>query len=197
MRLLDLTVVLSVFGLVFLAELPDKTALASLVLSTRYPARYVFAGVAAAFAVHVAIAVAAGSVLGLLPHRVVEFAAATLFAGAAIVLWRRAGAEEDPEEEKAGPVRTGLLPVASMSFAVVFVAEFGDLTQILTANLAAKYDDPASVALGAVLALWAVSLVAMFGGKTLVRLVPLEVIGRVAAGVMAVLAVVTYWTALT
>ena len=67
--MISLTVIAVVFGVVFLAELPDKTALAGLMLGTRYRASYVFAGVAAAFAVHVALAVAAGSVLTLLPHR--------------------------------------------------------------------------------------------------------------------------------
>lgn len=75
-----------VFGVVFLAELPDKTALAGLVLGTRYRASYVFAGVAAAFAVHVALAVAAGSVLTLLPQQIVHALTGVLFLGGAAVL---------------------------------------------------------------------------------------------------------------
>ncbi|MGQ0845859.1 MAG: TMEM165/GDT1 family protein [Sporichthyaceae bacterium] len=194
--MLDFGVVGTVFGLIFLAELPDKTAMAGLVLSTRYNPLWVFAGVAAAFAVHVAVAVAAGSVIGLLPERPVELAAAAMFAVAAVLLWRRSGAADEADEGGPTEVRSTFPAVAGMSFAVVFVAEFGDLTQILAANLAAKYDDPASVAVGAILALWAVALVAVFGGRTLVRLVPLEAIGRVAAAAMGVVAVATAWAAL-
>lgn len=80
-----------VFGVVFLAELPDKTALAGLVLGTRYRASYVFAGVAAAFALHVALAVAAGSVLTLLPQQIVHALTGVLFLGGAAVLLMKKG----------------------------------------------------------------------------------------------------------
>jgi Ca2+/H+ antiporter, TMEM165/GDT1 family len=65
-----------VFGAVFLAELPDGTALAGLLLGTRFRASYVFAGVTAAFVVHVVLGVAAGSVLTLLPRRPLQAVAA-------------------------------------------------------------------------------------------------------------------------
>ena len=68
----------TVFLLVFPAELPDKTAVASLILGTRYRPLYVFTGVAAAFAVHVGLAIAAGSLLALLPHRPLEIIVAAL-----------------------------------------------------------------------------------------------------------------------
>src|SRR5437660_4762459 len=81
-------VILLVFGVIALAELPDKSLFASLVLGTRYPARWVFTGVAAAFLAHVVIAVTAGGVLSLLPHRVVEAVVAVLFAVGAVVMFR-------------------------------------------------------------------------------------------------------------
>ncbi|GAA3065689.1 hypothetical protein GCM10020000_56950 [Streptomyces olivoverticillatus] len=94
------TVAALVFGVIFLAELPDKTALASLMLGTRYRASYVFAGVAAAFAVHVALAIAAGSLLTLLPHRLLQALVGLLFlAGAAMLLLKK----DDEEEEPAKP----------------------------------------------------------------------------------------------
>jgi putative Ca2+/H+ antiporter (TMEM165/GDT1 family) len=185
----DLAVTATVFGLIFVAELPDKTAISALVMGARYPGRWVFTGVAAAFAVHVAIAVAAGSVVGLLPHRPVAFIVGTLFLLGAVLLWREVGspAEEEESVADAGSA-AGFARVAAMAFGVIFLAEFGDLTQILCANLAARYHSPLSVGLGAVLGLWAVGLLAILGGKSLLRLVPVTAIARVAAVVMAGLA---------
>ena len=228
---MNLAVLATVFGVVFVAELPDKTALASLVLGTRYRARYVFAGVAAAFTVHVVIAVSAGSVLLLLPHRVIQALVAVLFVvGAVLMLHRREHQDvpaSDREDHGDGPghdpvqlggawpvrdrsgggvatltrpapvVREGLRKVASRSFAVVFVAEFGDLTQLVTANLAARYHDPVTVGTGAVLGLWVVAGLAIVGGRQLLRVVPFRWITLVAAVVMAGLAAVSLVAAST
>ncbi|MFF3762687.1 TMEM165/GDT1 family protein [Streptomyces sp. NPDC001922] len=174
------------FGVVFLAELPDKTALAGLVLGTRYRASYVFAGVAAAFAVHVTLAIAAGSVLTLLPHRLVQAVVGLLFlAGALVLLFKR---QEEDEEDLREPADQSFWKVSGAGFMLILVAEFGDLTQIMTANLAARYDDPVSVGLGAVLALWTVAAIGILGGRTLMKYVPLRLITRVAAVVMLALA---------
>lgn len=178
---------LTVFGIIFPAELPDKTALASLILGTRYRASLVFTGMAAAFACHVALAVAAGSLLRLLPHRPLEIVVSALFlVGAALLLRGR----HDMEEGEHALQRPDLPPVRviATSYAVILVAEFGDLTQIVTANLAAKYHDPLSVGVGSVLALWAVGGLAILGGQRLLSKVPLLLITRIAAAVMLVLA---------
>ena len=190
--MLDLAVVATVFALIFVGELPDKTAVSALVLGTKYPWRWAFAGIAAAFATHVIIAVAAGSLLTLLPRRPVEAVVAVLFLVGAVLVWREGMAddEEDDDEEQdesAGPEDAGFWRVAGLGFAVIFVAEWGDLTQILTANLAAKYDDPLSVGLGATMGLWAVGLLAILGGQTLLRVLPIKWITRVAAVVMVAL----------
>jgi putative Ca2+/H+ antiporter (TMEM165/GDT1 family) len=180
---------IAVVALVFVGELPDKTAIAGLVLGTRYPWRWAFTGVAAAFALHVLIAVAAGSLLTLLPRMIVEIVVAALFLLGAVLVWREGRedveAEERDEDEDIPQVTdASFWKIASLGFGVIFVAEWGDLTQILTANLAAKYHDPLSVALGAVLALWAVGLLAILGGKALLKVLPLKWITRVAAAVM-------------
>jgi putative Ca2+/H+ antiporter (TMEM165/GDT1 family) len=185
----NLLTIATVFALVFLAELPDKTALASLVLGSRYRPIYVFAGAASAFVVHVCLAIAAGSLLTLLPHRALEGVVAALFLLGAILMLRGRHEEEADEEIdiKEGTEPT-FLRVASTAFLVILVAEFGDLTQILTANLAAKYHDPISVGLGAVLGLWAVAGLAIVGGRGLLKVVPLTVITRIAAVIMLALA---------
>jgi Ca2+/H+ antiporter, TMEM165/GDT1 family len=227
---MNLAVAATCFVVVFVAELPDKTALASLVLGTRYRAWFVFAGVAAAFTVHVVLAVSAGSLLFLLPHRVVQAVVAVLFAAGAALMLRRhdedvpAAGGQDPaggqDRESAGTLgapatpngsaggvatlarpaikeRNGFWPVAGRSFAVLFVAEFGDLTQLATANLAARYHDPVAVGAGALLGLWAVGALAITGGRQLLRIVPFRWITRTAAAFMAVLAVISLVTAIT
>ncbi len=179
------TVAALVFGVIFLAELPDKTALAGLMLGARYRASYVFAGVAAAFLVHVALALAAGSVLTLLPHRLVQAVVGVLFlAGAAMLLLKK----DEEDEGVAKPADQSFWKVSGAGFMLILVAEFGDLTQIMTANLAARYDDPLSVGVGAVLALWTVAALGILGGRTLMRYVPLKLITKVAALVMLALA---------
>ncbi|MFC9682957.1 TMEM165/GDT1 family protein [Streptomyces sp. NPDC056948] len=192
--MISLTVTAVVFGVVFLAELPDKTALAGLVLGTRYRASYVFAGVAAAFALHVVLAVAAGSVLTLLPQQLVQALTGVLFLGGAAVLLLRKG---DDEEEVRKPENQSFWKVSGAGFMLILVAEFGDLTQIMTANLAARYDDPLSVGLGAVLALWAVAGIGIVGGKALMKKVPLRLITQIAALVMLALGVWSLWEAVT
>jgi putative Ca2+/H+ antiporter (TMEM165/GDT1 family) len=175
------------FGVIFLAELPDKTALASLVLGTRFRASYVFAGVAAAMAVQVSLALVAGRLLSLLPHRALEGVVGALFVlGAAMLLLHK----DEEEDEGAGhdPKSDSFWRVAGTSFVVVALAEFGDLTQITTANLAAKYTDWLAVGLGSWLALCAVGGLAIVGGQKLMKHVPLGVITRVAAVIMLVLA---------
>ena len=179
--MISFSVMAVVFGVVFLAELPDKTALAGLVLGTRYRATYVFAGVAAAFALHVALAVAAGSVLTLLPQQIVHALTGVLFLGGAAVLLMKG---DEDEEEVRKPANQGFWRVSGAGFMLILVAEFGDLTQIMTANLAARYDDPLSVGLGAVLALWAVAGLGIVGGRALMKRVPLRLVTKVAAVLM-------------
>jgi Ca2+/H+ antiporter, TMEM165/GDT1 family len=188
----DLAVVLTTFVVIFPAELPDKSLFASLVLGTRFRPLPVFCGVAAAFAVHVVIAVTVGSAFSLLPQRLVLFVVAALFAGgAALLLLGRE--EDDPDAAEAARAVADQRPlhVALASFGVVFLGEWGDITQITTANLAARYRDPISVGTGAALALWAVSGLAMTVGRGLVQRVPTGLVRRLTGVVLAVLAVVT------
>lgn len=186
----DLAVIATVFALIFVGELPDKTTVAGLVLGTRFPWRWAYTGIAAAFLTHVIIAVTAGSLLTLLPHRLLESVIAALFLLGAVLIWREGlEDEEDEEDEEAriGAAASGAMGfwrVAVLGYGIIFVAEWGDLTQILTANLAAKYHNPISVGIGAVLGLWAVGLLAVIGGKTLLRVLPLKWITRIAAVVM-------------
>jgi putative Ca2+/H+ antiporter (TMEM165/GDT1 family) len=184
------------FGVIFLAELPDKSMIASLVLGTRFRALYVWIGAAAAFAVHVVIAVAAGGALALLPHRLVQAIVAALFLiGAALLLFGREEREQEQGLEEAEAAATVVQPtlrrVATVSFLVIFVGEWGDITQIATANLAAKYHDPLAVGIGACLGLWSVVAVGVLAGAKLIERVPLALVRRVTGVVLAALGVLS------
>jgi len=193
---MSLAIAATVFAVIFTAELPDKTALASLVLGSRYRPTWVFAGIAAAFVVHVGLAIAAGSLLDLLPHRPLEIIVAVLFAIGAVVLLRGRHEDGDDDQMEVRAKQPGFWRVAGTGFMVVLVAEFGDLTQIATATLAARYHDPLSVAVGATLALWAVAGLAIIGGRGLLKIVPLVWISRIAGAIMLVLAGVSLAAAL-
>lgn len=199
--MLRLAVIATAFGLTFLAELPDKSLFASLLLGTRYRPLQVWTGVAAAFLVQMAIAVTAGQLLvNLLPRRIVETVVAVLFAAGAA--WLLASSFRQPDRDGADAARMGgpapsFWRVAGASFAVVFAAEWGDITQITTANLAARYGDPVSVGIGAVLALWVLAALAITIGSKSLDVIPMVWVRRVTAVIMLGLAAGTAWSALS
>ncbi|HEV7526981.1 MAG TPA: TMEM165/GDT1 family protein [Acidimicrobiia bacterium] len=192
---MHLGIVLAVFPLIFFAELPDKTMFASILLASRGRPLAVWAGATAAFVVHVVIAVSVGvGLFNVLPHRAVDALVAVLFAVGAVLAFRESEEEEvAAAADVVGEAALSVHRVIGTSFLVIFLAEWGDLTQVLTANLAARYHSPLSVGLGAALALVAVSAVATFSGKQLVRVLPgtlLRKITGVACTILALVAVI-------
>ncbi len=186
-------IALLTFPVIFLGELPDKTMFASLVMATRGRPRQVWLGAAAAFLVHVIIAVSVGAaIFALLPRRVVDAVVAALFAGGAAYAWWDASKGE--EEEPPIKAQTSRRVVVT-AFVVIFLAEWGDLTQILTADLAARYHSPISVAVGALVALWVVAAIAVAGGQSLIRYLRISTIRKVTALVLLVLAAYSAWSA--
>ncbi len=185
-----LSVVAAAFILVLPVELPDKTLFATLVLATRFKPLPVFAGVGTAFAVQALIAVTAGSLLSLLPDYVVSGVVALLFLVGAVLLWRSArSGPEDDEELADTPEHPSFFRAAAISFGVLFAAEWGDLSQLATAGLAARYNDPVSVFIGAWTALLVVSGLAVFLGRKLADRLPIPLIRRVAAALFLLFAV--------
>jgi putative Ca2+/H+ antiporter (TMEM165/GDT1 family) len=177
------------FVTVFPAELPDKTMIATVVLTTRFrrPA-LVWLGAAAGFTVHVVVAVAAGRLFALLPGAVVDVVAAALFALGAVLLWRTDDAAASVDDGTTVAAKSaGQIVVASA--AVILVAEWGDLTQLATAGLAARTADPLFIGVGALAALWAVAALAATGGAALTRVLPVSLLRRIAAVVFFVLAI--------
>jgi len=190
---MNLAVAAAVFPVIFFGELPDKTMFASLVMASRGKPRSVWLGAAAALVVHVVIATTIGvGLFHLLPRRAVDAVVAVLFLGGAIYAFREGfkQAEELIEHEVQTRRR-----VVTTAFVVIFLAEWGDLTQILTANLAAHYNSPLSVGLGAVLALWTVAALAVASGQTLLRVFPLAVVRKVTGVLLVVLAGVAAYSA--
>ncbi|MBO0844408.1 MAG: TMEM165/GDT1 family protein [Nocardioides sp.] len=196
---MDLAVIAVTFAAIFVVELPDKTFIATLVLATRYRPWAVWTGVGLAFFVQTLIACTVGHVVTLLPREVVEILAAAIFLGGAVLLLREApgaDAEEAQTEEeyaaKATSPKTGWAAVAA-SFLVLFAAEWGDLSQLLTISLVGRYHDTVSVFVGAWAALLVVSGLAVVAGRFLLRYMRLSTIHYVGAGVCLLLAGVTVY----
>ncbi|GAB4267797.1 MAG: TMEM165/GDT1 family protein [Deferrisomatales bacterium] len=182
---------LSAFGLIFLAELGDKTQLTALALATRYPWRRVFVGVALAFAVLNAAAVTVGGALfAFVPLLWIQLGAAALFAAFGIASFRTPDeTEESPAKGRAGrPVLT--------AFWMILVAELGDKTQLATAGLAAQAGAPLEVFAGSSLALWAVSLLGLLAGRHLAGRLPLRRLQQAGGCVFLLFAAASLWEAL-
>jgi putative Ca2+/H+ antiporter (TMEM165/GDT1 family) len=184
-----------VIGLTFLAifvvELPDKTFLATLVLATRYRPILVWIGVGLAFAVQTTVAVLLGHAVSFLPDDLVHAAAALMFLAGAIILIREGRSHQANDGSDIETKDVHGLQAVLASFLVLFAAEWGDLSQLLTISLVAKYEDPVSVFLGALTALLVVSGLAVVAGRQLQRFVKLHVLHYIGATVCLVRASVT------
>jgi len=172
----------SIFAVIFVAELPDKTTLASLVLATRHRAIPVLLGACGALAAQSLIAVAAGSLLSMLPERIVHIGSGVLFLVSAVIMWVR---HEDDGPIKDNPEAQTFGKSLAMAFSVVFVAEWGDLTQIATAGFAARLARPVLVFAAATAALWSVAAIAVIVGHRAGRLLNPNLTRRVAAVLFA------------
>ena len=194
---MSLAVAVTAFLLIFPIELPDKTFIATLVLATRYKPLPVWIGVISAFAVQTVVAVTLGGLLAQLPRTPVEIFAGLMFLAGGFILIRGAGkadAEEaETEQEFEAKTKAGIhgWRVVGTSFLVLFVAEWGDLSQLLTAGLVVKYQEPVSVGVGAFLALATVSALGAALGRTLLKRIRLAAIRRVGGGLCLLLAAVS------
>ena len=196
---LDLAALFLTFGAIFLVELPDKTFLATLVLADPYRPILVWIGVGAAFAVQTTVAVLLGHAVSFLPTSWSRSSPPALFLIGAVLLFREgratscAPAGEEDDAARSTPPRqrpTGFRAVVA-SFLVLFAAEWGDLSQLLTISLVARYEAPLEVFIGALAALLAVSGLAVLAGRTLLRFVPLHVLLYLGGSVCLVLEALT------
>jgi putative Ca2+/H+ antiporter (TMEM165/GDT1 family) len=181
---IDWHLLASTFALIFVAELPDKTAFATLVMATREHPAAVFAGVALAFLVQTIVAVFAGRLFSLLPEHWVHVASGILFLIFAVMTWRRKEEDEEKEGRKAGgiPEREPFLRTILSSFVVIFIAEWGDLTQLATATLVAKYEKAVlTIFLASVLGLWSSTAVVVVIGNRASRWINPGLLQKIAA----------------
>ena len=189
---MSIRAVLQAFATVFPAELPDKTMLATVVLVTRHRRPgWVWAGAVSAFTVHVVVAVVAGSAIGRLPRVPVQLGVAALFLVGAVLLVRAAREHDDEEVGAEAAVASAARATFIGSFGLIVAAEWGDLTQLATASLAARSGEPLSTGAGALLALAAVAALAATFGRQLIARVPLRKVSYAGAAVFAALAL---WT---
>jgi putative Ca2+/H+ antiporter (TMEM165/GDT1 family) len=186
-----------VFATIFVVELPDKTFIATLVLATRFRPLLVWVGVTAAFLVQTLVAVLVGGVLAQLPRTPVQVVAALMFLVGGVILIRGAGRadaeEKETEEEfshKGAAAATGSKAVAT-SFLVLFLAEWGDLSQLFTASMVLRYQEPLSVFIGAFAALAVVAALGALLGRALLSRIHLSTIRRVGGGICLLIALLT------
>ena len=191
---MELPVFLSTFGIIFLAELGDKTQLTALALATKYHWKKVFIGLAAAFTLLNLGAVIVGKLLfTILPVFWIKLVSGSLFLyfGFATLSASGRGQEEDEWAKKPlslkGPIAT--------AFFMILLAELGDKTQIVTASLAAQSNLPLEVFCGSTFALWSVSLIGIFLGLQLTRFIPIAYIHKAAGCIFLIFGLVIVYQA--
>lgn len=198
---MDFIAALTAFALIFPIELPDKTFIATIVLATRLPARMVWLGVSAAFGVQCVVAVVAGRLITYLPERLVLSITGLAFLLGGLILLRGAKdekKEEEQEEEELGArVQTevrGKLSgyrAALFSFGIIFAAEWGDLSQILSAGLVAQGRDPLGVFVGSWSALVLVSGLGVLVGKRLTAHISVALVRQIGGSLCLLLSLLT------
>ena len=169
-----------VFVAIFLAELPDKTMFATLMLSTRMRRPLaVWIGVSIGYCTHVTVAVLFGSALSKLPERPIHAVVGFVFYVSGILMFRSSRDKQEKQDEI--KVSRNFFQVVYISTSAILVAEFADLTQLATVGFAVRTGDSLGVAIGAATALCTVSAIAVAAGAWLQRKVKLQLVQRAAS----------------
>lgn len=169
-----ITAVTTPFGLVFLAEMGDKSQLVCMTLAARHPHWPVLLGSTTAFIVLNTLAVVFGAGLShWIPERVLAAAVAILFAVFGILSLRIQ--EDDGDEEIKERTGHGIFIT---TFLMILLAEMGDKTQIAVAGMASTLQ-AVPVWIGATLALFTTSALGVVAGRKLLRRIPLHRIHQI------------------
>lgn len=193
----------STFGLVFIAELGDKTQLAVMTQTCKFGRPWpVFLGASIALSATTALGAVGGSVLGyLIPPIVMRMVAALAFVVMGVLIWRESAKQEASCEvtlEAAGECadpklmarRTRWHWAAFLStFTLLFVAEMGDKTQLAVVGLTSKQAAPWPVFAGGALALVTVTALGVIGGQQLCRIIPERLLLRISAGAFVLMGI--------
>ncbi len=186
------SVSLSTFALIGLAEIGDKSQLVCIALAARHRHWPIIMGATAAFLILNTLAVMFGAgIAAWVPERVMAGMVALLFGGFGLhALFAQAEEGLDDMVEKPGH------SLFIATFLLLFVAEFGDKTQIAVAGLAGSLA-PWPVWLGATAALVWVSVLGVWAGRTFLQRLPLHWLHRAGGGIFLVFALIAGWRALT
>ncbi len=177
---MDITPLLTTFGLIAMAEFGDKTQLTVIALSAGYDRVKVFSGVVLAFAFVTGLGVLVGEgLLQIIPENLIKIMAGLLFVFFGL---RILTSKEDCDDGGNSQVNN----VFISTFSMIALAEMGDKTQLSAITLAAKYNSPYLVFIGAVLALASISLIGIIVGKKLCETVPMSKI-KLGAGALFIL----------
>lgn len=179
----------SAFGVVFVAELGDKTQLLALGFGARHRLRTVAVGLAIGYGAASALAAVVGGVLGAtLPERPIAVAAGLLFVGFA-VLALRGEDDDDPE-----PVVRAWGVIASIAMTIA-IAEMGDKTQLATIGLGARFPFPVAVVMGTTIGMMIANIPAVLIGHRLADKLPLRAMRLIAATLFVATGAITLWLA--
>jgi putative Ca2+/H+ antiporter (TMEM165/GDT1 family) len=184
---------LGIMALMFVLELPDKTFLATVIMATRARPLMVVIGGSSALVIQMGIAVGAGSLLTLFPVHWKDLIVGVLFlGGAAYLLFVPESKEEEKGQREAAIEKAATRwKEISTAFIVIFIGEFGDLTQIQAANFEARLHQPLEVFAASSIALVTVTFLGAYSGRALQRLVPLHRIRLFGGLVFAALGIAT------
>ena len=183
----------STFGLIFLAELPDKTAVATVLMATTLNPYALFIGVALAFVVQSLVAVPFGSLCACVPPHWIKGAAGILFVVFAWMMWKREIEEEEKESKEEH--HKNFMKTIWSSFLVIFIAEWGDLTQLATATLTAQYQQAFTIFTAATLALWSTTALAIVIGNRAKHLINPRLLQKVGAVAFVLVGIYMLWDA--
>ncbi len=189
----DWTLFFSTFALIFLAELPDKTAVAILIMASQRHPLGVYVGVCLAYVVQNIVAVLFGSALSLLPPQIVHMGSGALFLVFAVLMWIK---REEKEKNAHLKAKADFFKTAWAAFLFIFIAEWGDLTQLATATLVAKTRHPLNIFISSTLALWVASGMFVLIGHHAKKVIHPQILQKVAAvafGIVGLLLLSGFW----
>lgn len=186
-----ISISLSTFTLVALAEIGDKSQLVCMTLAARHRHWPVISGVAVAFIILNTLAVLFGAAASLLiPERVIAISVALLFGFFGLhILFHRDGEGPDDVAERSGH------GIFFTSLLLIFVSEFGDKTQIAVAGLASSMM-PLPVWIGATAALVTVSALGVWAGRTLLQRLPMQWLNYFSGTLFLLFALLAFFRAL-
>jgi putative Ca2+/H+ antiporter (TMEM165/GDT1 family) len=190
--MLNPVIIFPVAGIIFVAELPDKTMVSTLLLAAKYRPIPVWIGAGLAFVIQAAVAVTIGSLISHINSKIISVITGALFlVGGLYLLFSSEKKEEEKGQIIADEAIHKFHKAFFASFGITLIAEFGELTQIMTANLAISYKAPVAVFLGSSLGLITVSGLGAFSGKALSQKLPMNIIRKIAGVIFLSLSILS------